>query len=87
MKIQEELLEIQKSQHADIFEFVDLITVAVSFARMNGFTTDEIMKAGYHKINQKGEFTDIALTNLNPENPSNEIYFVNKSLNAATHEG
>lgn len=75
MKVREELAEIQASEHKDIFEFVDLIQVAFSFAKQNGFTKKELEDALIKKSIEKGTFTDIALTNLNPENPSNKIYF------------
>jgi predicted house-cleaning noncanonical NTP pyrophosphatase (MazG superfamily) len=75
LKIQEELLEIQNSEHKDIFEFIDLIQVAFSFARENGFTHEQISSALIEKTVEKGSFSNIALNNLNPDNLSNNIYF------------
>ncbi len=75
LKVQEELKEIQDSQHNDIMEFVDLIQVAFSFAKQNGFTHEELANAMAEKSIEKGAFSNIALNNLNPENPSNALYF------------
>jgi len=75
MKIKEELLEIQSSEHEDIMEFVDLIEVACCFAEQNGFSRDELVAKLIEKTNKQGKFGKIALTNLNPINPSNSIYF------------
>jgi predicted house-cleaning noncanonical NTP pyrophosphatase (MazG superfamily) len=86
LKIQEELLEIQRAGHKDIEEFCDLITVAVCFAQQNGFSLQQIMDVGNAKINNKGEFTDVALTNMNPSNKSNEIYFTAAALTAHVNE-
>lgn len=75
LKIKEELAEIEAADHKDIFEFVDLIQVAHAFAKQNGFSHEEIMKAVYDKTDKKGGFGTLALNNLNPNNPSNKIYF------------
>lgn len=75
IKVREELAEIQESDHKDIFEFVDLIQVVFSFAKQNGFTHEEISKAMIEKSIDKGSFGRLALNNLNPENPSNRLYF------------
>jgi len=75
LKVREELAEIQESNHKDIMEFVDLIQVAFSFARMNGFTQEEISLALVIKSVEKGTFGKLALNNLNPANPSNKLYF------------
>lgn len=75
LKIKEELAEIQNSDHKDIMEFVDLIEVVHCFAERNGFTREEIGLARAEKRTKKGIFTNIALNALNPDNPSNEIYF------------
>jgi predicted house-cleaning noncanonical NTP pyrophosphatase (MazG superfamily) len=75
MKVQEELLEIQASDHKDIMEFVDLIQVAFSFAKQNGFKHEELAMALTAKSADKGVFGRIALNNLNPSNPSNKLYF------------
>lgn len=75
IKVREELEEIKASNHKDIMEFVDLIQVAFSFAKQNGFTHEQLSIALIEKTVDKGLFGRIALNNLNPENPSNKIYF------------
>jgi len=75
MKVMEELDEIQRSDHKDINEFIDLIQVGISFAQANGFTKLDIAVAMNEKAIDRGEFSNIALINLNPENLSNRIYF------------
>jgi predicted house-cleaning noncanonical NTP pyrophosphatase (MazG superfamily) len=79
LKIREELEEIQASEHKDIFEFVDLMQVAHSFALQNGFTVMEICNAIDKKSSDKGLFGRLALNNINPSNPSNKLYFENFS--------
>lgn len=76
LKVQEELLEIQEANHKDITEFGDLLQVVYDFALANGFTQEEIAKTIEDKRIAKGTFTSkFALTNMNPENVSNQIYF------------
>lgn len=75
LKIHEELEEIQTSEYKDIMEFVDLIQVAFSFAKQNGFTYEQLSVALIEKSVEKGSFGRLALNNLNPENPSNKLYF------------
>lgn len=75
IKVREELAEIQESDHKDIMEFVDLIQVAFSFAKQNGFTHEQISTALVEKSVNKGTFGRFALNNLNPNNPSNKLYF------------
>lgn len=75
IKVREELAEIQESDHKDIMEFVDLIQVAFSFAKQNGFTHEQISTALVEKSVNKGTFGRLALNNLNPNNPSNRLYF------------
>lgn len=75
IKVREELAEIQESDHKDIMEFVDLIQVAFSFAKQNGFTHEQISKALVEKSVNKGTFGRLALNSLNPNNPSNKLYF------------
>lgn len=75
IKIREELAEVQASNHQDIMEFVDLIQVAFSFARQNGFTHEQLSVALIEKSVEKGSFGRLALNNLNPDNPSNKLYF------------
>lgn len=80
LKIKEELQEINASGHKDILEFVDLIQVAISYAKENGFSLEEIKNAMNKKDAEKGNFGRLALNNLNPENPSNRIYFESTDL-------
>ena len=75
IKVREELAEIQSSGHKDIMEFVDLIQVAFSFAKQNGFTHEQLSVALIEKSIDKGSFGRLALNNLNPSNPSNKLYF------------
>jgi predicted house-cleaning noncanonical NTP pyrophosphatase (MazG superfamily) len=75
LKIQEEMNEIQMANHKDIMEFADLVQVAMDFAQVNGFQYKDLWTAIEMKALEKGEFCDIVLNNLNPENPSNKIYF------------
>lgn len=78
IKVKEELAEIQQAEHKDIFEFVDLLEVAVSFALANGFSTYELQQASEKKMKEKGGFSNLVLNNLNPSNPSNALYFQNE---------
>ena len=75
LKVKEELEEIKSSDHKDLMEFVDLIQVGFSFANINGFTHEEIVAGLLEKSFTKGVFKNIVLTDLNPHNPSNNIYF------------
>ena len=75
IKVREELAEIISSNHDDIMEFVDLIQVAYAFARVNGFHGKELSEALQKKSDEKGNFSNLVLNNLNPENPSNKLYF------------
>ena len=75
LKIQEELIEIQKSEFKDVKEFADLIEVSLCFAVQNGFPEFAIATAMLKKQNDNGTFERTALNNLNPNNPSNEMYF------------
>jgi hypothetical protein len=68
-------LEIQASSHQDITEFSDLISVAFSFAQENGFKYEDLMSEILLKSSEKGKYSRVALNNLNPENPSNKLYF------------
>lgn len=79
LKIIEELAEIKASDHTDVMEFVDLIQVCFSFAKQNGITHDQLSKGLLEKSLNKGMFGKIALNNLNPENPSNALYFKNQA--------
>lgn len=75
LKIREELAEIQASDHKDVKEFADLIQVAFSFAKQNGISHEELSIALIEKAVEKGTFKDTALINMNPDNPSNALYF------------
>lgn len=88
LKIREELLEIQSSNHTDIEEFADLMEVVLKFAQRNGFSNAELLIAIETKRFQKGTFSNIVLNNLNPNNPSNEIYFESElpSINWGTKQ-
>lgn len=77
IKVREELAEIVASDHKDIMEFVDLIQVAFAFAKQNGFTREQLSFALIEKTSEKGDFGRLALNNLNPNNPSNKLYFEN----------
>ncbi len=77
LKIKEELLEIQSSDHKDIMEFVDLMDVVLAFAEQNGFPIEKLMVKGLIKNVEKGSFSNVVLTNMNPNNPSNKLYFEN----------
>jgi predicted house-cleaning noncanonical NTP pyrophosphatase (MazG superfamily) len=75
LKIKEELAEIQSSDHKDVMEFVDLFDVTIAFAEQNGFDIEELIRRSNEKMEKKGSFSDLALNNLNPHNPSNLLYF------------
>lgn len=75
MKVLEEVQEIFNSDHKDIMEFADLFQVICDYARANGFTLTEIQYAATQKVRNRGRFTNLALTNMNPNNPSNALYF------------
>lgn len=77
LKVREELLEIVKSDFQDINEFADLIQVAFDFAHVNGIGYGDLFDAINTKVREKGNFRNLALNNLNPENPSNALYFDN----------
>lgn len=74
IKVIEELLEIIDSDMKDILEFADLIEVAYAFAKMNGFSAEEINMQREVKNSTRGIFSNIVLNNLNPTNKSNKIY-------------
>jgi predicted house-cleaning noncanonical NTP pyrophosphatase (MazG superfamily) len=75
LKVQEELQEVIASNHSDINEFADLASSVFQFARQNGFSEKDLSAAIASKDASSGVFSNIALNNLNPENPSNKIYF------------
>lgn len=75
LKVREELNEIIQSERKDIMEFGDLLQVVFDYAKQSGFNRKELMKAVSEKAKVKGRFSNIALINLNPNNPSNKLYF------------
>jgi predicted house-cleaning noncanonical NTP pyrophosphatase (MazG superfamily) len=77
LKLREEIEEIKSSDYKDIMEYADLIQVALGLASLNGFKMEDVMKAMEEKYELKGGFSNLVLTNLNPNNPSNKIYLEN----------
>lgn len=75
IKVLEEVAEITSAAHKDVMEFVDLIQISVQWAKINGFTHEQITVALVMKSVDKGLFSNLALNNLNPNNPSNALYF------------
>lgn len=75
LKIREELLEIKASDHNDVFEFADLYEVLMAFAANNGYTLSDITEAVLQKRLERGTFNFVVLNTLNPNNPSNKLYF------------
>lgn len=75
LKVLEELAEVQRSRCEDISEFSDLLEVVKAWAALNGFGANLLKNAKILKENRCGVFTNIALNNLNPDNPSNALYF------------
>ena len=75
IKVREELNEIIESERKDIMEFADLVQVAFDYARECGFSRKELMEAVSEKAKSKGRFSNVVLNNLNPNNPSNRLYF------------
>lgn len=75
MKVREELEEVVNSNFKDVKEFADLIQVALTMAVNNGFSIDDVYRAVKLKSDDRGRFSNITLRSLNPENPSNRIYF------------
>lgn len=75
MKVQEELQEILASDCKDPYEFADALRVITDWAAANGISAFELGVANTLKAERQGTYNNIALTNLNPNNPSNKIYF------------
>jgi predicted house-cleaning noncanonical NTP pyrophosphatase (MazG superfamily) len=75
LKVKEELNEIQMADHSDPKEFSDLVEVSLAFAEQNGFPLGIIADLIAVKNVEKGKYTNMALTNMNPNNPSNKMYF------------
>jgi len=74
LKVIEELDEIRSSKHQDITEFGDLMQVVMSYAESNGFTKNELFAQVKKKRTELHSYTNCALTNLDPDNPSNQMY-------------
>ena len=74
-KIREELLEVINSDFSDIKEFADLTQIVQHLCKINGFSSSQINKAIIEKTKERGGFSNLVLTNLNPNNSSNNIYF------------
>lgn len=77
LKIKEELEEIKNSNYKDFEEFGDLWSVFKSWVIINNYDADKIGMQSLWKDKEKGNYSNYALTNLNPNNPSNKIYFQN----------
>lgn len=77
LKIKEELNEVQLSDHQDKKEFADLMDVVVAFAAVNGCSLYDLNTLSSAKRISKGAYTNMVLTNMNPSNPSNRMYFDN----------
>jgi predicted house-cleaning noncanonical NTP pyrophosphatase (MazG superfamily) len=75
LKLQEELQEILASDCEDPYEFADALRVITDWAAVNGISAVELGAANVLKAERQGTYTNIALNNLNPNNPSNKIYF------------
>lgn len=86
LKVMEELSEIQSSDHCDVMEFADLVEVAFSFAEQNGFDRECIYDAMARKRQLKGSFDRCVLNRLNPENPSNALYFSSQENSEKEYE-
>jgi hypothetical protein len=55
-------------------EYGDLIQVALGLASLNGYSFDDVIKSMNDKYELKCGFSNLVLTSLNPNNPSNKIY-------------
>jgi len=75
LKVKEELQEIINSNYQDELEFADLLEVVFRFAEVNGISQHSLMVTAINKGLQKGTFNGTVLNNLNPNNPSNALYF------------
>jgi predicted house-cleaning noncanonical NTP pyrophosphatase (MazG superfamily) len=75
LKVKEELQEIIDSGCKDITEFADLIQVVEDWARVNNINALDLSDAQHDKAVDKGTFDNTVITNLNPNNPSNSLYF------------
>lgn len=75
LKVEEELREIQNSNYEDVNEFADLLEVVLAFARVCNFPKTRLDSIIIDKMLKKGVYDDLVLSNLNPSNPSNKLYF------------
>ena len=75
LKILEALKEVEKSDFSDRFEYADLLEAVFTLASYNKLSKYDLQLAMDQKRKEKGTFSNVVLTNLNPNNPSNELYF------------
>jgi len=75
LKVLEELAEVAAANYKDIKEFADLVKTIFAFAHTNGITANELSFAVMERAAVKGVMENLALTNMNPDNPSNALYF------------
>jgi predicted house-cleaning noncanonical NTP pyrophosphatase (MazG superfamily) len=75
LKVQEELAEVVSSNFEDVNEFGDLLYTVIAFAETNGIRYENLYSIMHEKVCDKGMLTNLVLTNLNPNNPSNSLYF------------
>lgn len=74
-KMIEEVAEIKDSDFLDCNEYADLIQVAISCAEMNGISAGHVLDAVMRKAKNRGVFTDLVMDDINPNKPTNKIYF------------
>jgi predicted house-cleaning noncanonical NTP pyrophosphatase (MazG superfamily) len=78
LKIKEELEEVKFSRYRDIDEFADLVEAVRCLATLSNISIVEILYKADAKRELDGDFiAGTILKNLNPNNPSNKIYFEN----------
>lgn len=75
LKVLEELGEIEKSDFKDAMEFADILEAIYTLAARNGFDKEYLERAMFQKREKKGGFSNLVLVNMNPNNPSNRIYY------------
>lgn len=79
LKILEEVEEIKNSGYNNVYEFVDLLEATNAFIRYN-CDMREFEMANLEKLSDRGGISNKVLTDLNPNNPSNKIYFKEPGL-------
>lgn len=80
LKVIEELAEVAASNYKDVDEFADLIKTVYAFAHANKIAPDMLSLAIIERAAIKGVMENAALINMNPSNPSNDLYFKSKTL-------